>query len=101
MDIDRRYYHSNVGLPPSLQYSEIDIKPGYQKLCGTKALQYVRFRHTDSDFVRGDRQQDFLGQAKGQFGLSDVLGDRKKLVEIFSQLHAHRHPHELARSCAC
>ena len=44
----------------------------------------MRFRHTDSDFVRGARQQDFLGQAKSQFGLSEILGDRKKLVEIFS-----------------
>ena len=83
-DIDRRYYHSNAGLPPRLQYSEINIKPGYQKLCGTRALEYVRFRHTDSDFVRAARQQDFLGQAKSQFGLSDLLGDRKKLVKIFS-----------------
>jgi len=83
-DIDRRYYHSNAGLPVSQHYAEIDIKPGYQKLCGTRALEYVRFRHTDSDFVRGARQQDFLGQAKSQFGLSEVLGDRKKLVEIFS-----------------
>ncbi len=83
-DIDRRYYHSNVGLAPSAQYSEINIKPGYQKLCGTRALEFVRYRHTDSDFVRAARQQDFLRQAKGQFGLSEILGDRKKLVEIFS-----------------
>ncbi len=84
-DIDRRYYHSNEGLPASQHYAEINIKPGYQKLCGTRALEYVRFRHTDSDFVRGARQQEFLGQAKSQFGLSEVLGDRKKLVEIFSR----------------
>ena len=45
----------------------------------------MRFRHTDSDFVRAARQQDFLGQAKDQFGLSDLLGDRKELVEIFSR----------------
>lgn len=84
-DVDRRYYHSNVGLPPSAQYAEIDIKPGYQKLCGTKALEFVRFRHNDSDFVRSARQQDFLRQAKDQIGLSEVLGDRKELVRIFSR----------------
>ena len=44
----------------------------------------MRFRHEDSDFVRAARQQDFLGQAKDQFGLSDILGDRKQLVDIFS-----------------
>ena len=35
-DVDRRYYHSNVGVPPEEQYAEIDIQPGYQKLCGKK-----------------------------------------------------------------
>ena len=85
VDVDRRYYHSNAGLPPSLQYSEIDIKPGYQLLCGTKALAYVRYRHTDSDFVRSARQQDFLRQAKGQFSLSSILGDRTELVKIFAR----------------
>ena len=42
----------------------IDLKPGYQKLCGQDALDYVRFRHDDSDFVRAARQQEFLRQAK-------------------------------------
>jgi len=84
-DVDRRYYHSNAGLPPSLQYSEIDIKPGYQLLCGAKALSYVRYRHTDSDFVRAARQQDFLRQAKAQFSLGSILGDRTELVKIFAR----------------
>lgn len=84
-DIDRRYYHSNVGLAPDQQYAEINVKPGYQKLCGRRALEFVRYRHTDSDFVRAARQQDFLRQAKGQIGLSELLGDRKELVRIFSR----------------
>ena len=46
------------------QYAEIDVKAGYQKLCGQKALDYVRFRHTDTDLVRAARQQDFLRDAK-------------------------------------
>ena len=64
VDVDRRYYHSNVGVPPSEQYSEINIQPGYQLLCGKKALQYVRYRHTDTDLVRSARQQDFLSAAR-------------------------------------
>ncbi len=84
-DVDKRYYHSNVGLAPAAQYAEIDLKPGYQKLCGQKALDYVRYRHGDSDFVRSARQQDFLRQAKDQFGLSSLLGDRKELVKIFAR----------------
>ena len=50
VDVDRRYYHSNA--ESSEEYSEINIKPGYQLLCGKKALQYVRYRHTDTDLVR-------------------------------------------------
>jgi polyisoprenyl-teichoic acid--peptidoglycan teichoic acid transferase len=85
VDVDHRYYHSNTGLAPAAQYAEIDIKPGYQKLCGQKSLDLVRFRHTDSDFVRSARQQDFLRQAKGQFSLSSLLGDRQELVRIFAR----------------
>lgn len=87
-DVDRRYYHSNAGLPATAQYAEIDIKPGYQKLCGSKSLDYVRYRHTDSDPVRSARQQDFLRQAKTQFSLSSIFGNRKQLVDIFSRYTA-------------
>ncbi|MDX6733011.1 MAG: polyisoprenyl-teichoic acid--peptidoglycan teichoic acid transferase, partial [Baekduia sp.] len=62
-DVDRRYYHSNLGLPVSAHYAEIDVRPGYQELCGQRALDYVRFRHADSDIVRAARQQDFLRAA--------------------------------------
>lgn len=85
VDVDHRYYHSNAGLAPSQQYAEIDIPPGYQRMCGQTALSYVRYRHTDSDFVRAARQQDFLRQAKGQFAVSSILGDRKELVRIFAR----------------
>jgi polyisoprenyl-teichoic acid--peptidoglycan teichoic acid transferase len=83
VDIDRRYYHSNEGLAPSAQYAEINIPPGYQKLCGQKALDYVRYRHGDNDFIRSARQQDFLRQAKEQISLGQLFGDRKELVRIF------------------
>lgn len=74
-DVDRRYYHSNLGLPPAAQYAEIDIQPGYQKLCGQRALDYVRFRHADSDVVRAARQQGFLRNAKDQIGASKLLSN--------------------------
>jgi LCP family protein required for cell wall assembly len=82
-DIDRRYYHSNAGLPPSAQYAEIDIDPGYQRLCGQKALDYVRFRHADSDLVRAARQQDFLRAIKDQVASSSLIDDRDELTDIF------------------
>ena len=28
VDVDRRYYHSNLGLPVSQHYAEIDVSPG-------------------------------------------------------------------------
>ena len=58
IDVDREYYN-----PSGTSYAAIDIKPGYQKLVGSDALSYVRFRHTDSDLFRSARQQDFLRQA--------------------------------------
>src|SRR5947209_18866020 len=51
--VDRRYYHSNIGLAAGDTYDEIDIQPGYQRLCGDDALHYVRYRHADTDLVRG------------------------------------------------
>ena len=63
VDVDRRYFHSNDGVPPSEHYAEINIQPGYQALCGFNALEYVRYRHTDNDIVRAARQQDFLRRA--------------------------------------
>jgi hypothetical protein len=65
-------------------YATIDLRPGYQLLCGQDSLDYVRFRHLDDDFVRAARQQDFLRQAKGQIGVSKALGDRRALLKIFS-----------------
>ncbi len=82
VDIDRRYFNDRGG--PN-GYATIDIEPGYQKLCGSDSLDYVRYRHTDDDFVRAARQQDFLRQAKDQVGLGKVFGDRKQLLKIFGQ----------------
>lgn len=84
-DVDRRYYHSNEGLPASEQYAEINIQPGYQLLCGKKALQYVRYRHTDTDIVRSARQQAFIGNARNQVSLNDLLFGQSDLTEIFTE----------------
>ncbi|HEY1355919.1 MAG TPA: LCP family protein [Solirubrobacterales bacterium] len=85
IDVDRRYYHSNAGLPVSEQYSEINIKPGYQLLCGKKALQYVRYRHTDTDLVRAGRQQDFLSDARERVPVADLVLDKHQLIDIFTE----------------
>jgi LCP family protein required for cell wall assembly len=82
VDVDRRYLHSNVGVPVSRRYDAIDIQPGYQRLCGIDALDYVRFRHADSDLVRAARQQDFLRAAKDQISTSRMIDDLSKLGQI-------------------
>src|SRR5260221_5139713 len=84
-DIDRRYFHSNVGVPPSEQYSEINIQPGYQLLCGKKALEYVRYRHTDTDLVRSARQQGFITSARQGISLQDLVFDQTGLIDIFTK----------------
>jgi LCP family protein required for cell wall assembly len=84
-DVDRRYFHSNEGVPAAEQYSEIDIQPGYQLLCGKKALEYVRYRHTDTDLVRSARQQDFISAARERVSLQDLVFDQSGLIDIFTK----------------
>ena len=84
-DVDRRYFHSNAGLPAELQYSEINVQPGYQLLCGKKALQYVRYRHTDTDLVRSSRQQDFISAARQRISIKDLVLDQTGLIDIFTK----------------
>jgi LCP family protein required for cell wall assembly len=86
-DVDHRYYN-NTALT---DYSSIDLQPGYEKLCGPQALQFVRFRHTDSDLVRNARQQDFVRWAKGQYGVDNLILNRDKLLRIFGA-HAQTDP---------
>jgi len=83
VDIDRRYFNDNSGPGPG--YAAINVEAGYQKLCGQDALDFVRFRHEDSDFVRGARQQDFLKEAKDQVGVQKILDDRKAFARLFGK----------------
>ena len=52
VDVDRRYYNDNTTAAPGEAYATIDVQPGYQKLKGQDALDYVRYRHGDNDFFR-------------------------------------------------
>jgi polyisoprenyl-teichoic acid--peptidoglycan teichoic acid transferase len=84
-DVDRRYYHSNEGVPPSEQYAEINVTPGYQLMCGKQALDYVRYRHTDTDIVRSARQQDFLSAARQRISVQDIVFDGEELIDVFTE----------------
>ena len=89
VDVDRRYYHSNEGLPAALQYDEINIQPGYQKLCGRDALDYVRYRHTDTDLVRAARQQDFLRLARQRVPPSELFRELTGEGDLVDTFTAH------------
>jgi LCP family protein required for cell wall assembly len=77
VDIDRRYYNKNTG-SIATNYANIDLQPGYQHLTGKKALDFVRFRHTDSDLFRLARQQSFVSAIRQQvahsFGPTSIPG---------------------------
>ncbi len=78
VNVDHRYLHENNGSPEE-NYSEINLQPGYQKLCYEKALSYVRYRHDDSDFVRVARQQDFIRDLREQVPASNLIGEIDKV----------------------
>lgn len=90
-DVERRYFNQN-GQPGSGDYSNIDLKAGYQSLCGADALSYVRFRHQDNDIYRITRQQAFLRELKHKLDLTTVgtnfvslVNDVADSVKIVSQ----------------
>ncbi|MCS6919643.1 MAG: LCP family protein [Fimbriimonadales bacterium] len=59
IEVEKRMrYHDNWG------DLHVDLQPGLQHLNGKQALGYVRFRHTDSDFHRIERQQKFMRAVK-------------------------------------
>ncbi|HVR06070.1 MAG TPA: LCP family protein [Solirubrobacteraceae bacterium] len=78
VNVDHRYFNENIGTPET-DYSNINLQPGYQKLCYENALAYVRYRHEDSDFVRVARQQDFLRALREQ--VSPELGQIDEIAK--------------------
>ena len=80
IDVDRRYLNTNAGLSPAFGYATINLQPGYQLLTGGSALDYVRFRHTDSDFYRVARQQQFVKAMKYQLAHNFSIAKVPKIV---------------------
>jgi polyisoprenyl-teichoic acid--peptidoglycan teichoic acid transferase len=88
--VDQRYYNHNDLLGDATNFSNIDMQPGYQKMCGgdggaNSALAFVRYRHTDTDQVRNARQQDFLRWTKDQFSSTYLLNNYGKLAKDFGK----------------
>lgn len=86
MDVDRRYFNDRGG---DFGFATINLFPGYQKLGGYQALDFVRYRHTDSDLYRVARQQLFVRAFKdqikasaGPLELPEVIKTITKNVEV-------------------
>ncbi len=84
VDVDRRYFNDNAGAGYGQNYAVINVEPGYQRMCGSTALDYVRYRHTDNDIVRAARQQDFLRQIRSQLDTGKLIDNSSKLIDIFA-----------------
>jgi LCP family protein required for cell wall assembly len=84
VDVDKLYFNDNSTAAWGEAYDPIDIDPGYQKLNGPDALAFVRYRHTDSDFMRIKRQQLFLRDAKSQSMKWGNITRIPELVDIFA-----------------
>jgi LCP family protein required for cell wall assembly len=80
MDIDRRYFNDNSRGGPT--FPPIDLQPGYQELTGRQALSFVRYRHTDSDLYRIERQRLFMRALKERLSSSFKLTAIPKVTGV-------------------
>ena len=94
MDVDRRYYNRNTG-SYATNFANINLQPGYQRLGGGSALEYVRYRHTDSDLYRLARQQQFVRSFKEQVAKSFSITKLQAIVKTVT------HNVEVAACKAC
>lgn len=81
MDVDRRYFNDRGG---DFGYATINLFPGYQRLGGYQALDFVRYRHTDSDLYRVARQQLFVRAFKDQIKSTTSPLDLPKVVKTIT-----------------
>lgn len=82
LDVDHRYYNDQGG-PGG--YAVINLRPGYQRLNGTQALDFVRFRHTDSDIHRNARQQQFVRAFKDQIRTGFSVTKLPSVIEVITK----------------
>jgi LCP family protein required for cell wall assembly len=79
LDIDRRYENLQGG-----DYATINLWPGYQRLKGWQALDFVRYRHTDSDLTRLGRQQQFVKAMKQV--VRHKFRDPRNVIEVVNAM---------------
>jgi LCP family protein required for cell wall assembly len=82
VDVDHRYFNDNAN---GENYATIDLHSGYQHLNGNQALDYARFRHTDSDLYRVVRQQNFVKALKQQVSTNWSLAKIPSIVNTITK----------------
>jgi polyisoprenyl-teichoic acid--peptidoglycan teichoic acid transferase len=82
MTVDKRYYHVNE--PGGEQYFEINLQPGYQRLCGKQALEFVANRHESTSLIRDARDQRFLLEVKAEYGAT-LFENRERFEHILGK----------------
>src|SRR3954470_18305520 len=82
IDVDRRYFNDHTG---PFGYAAINLQAGYQRLSGKQALDFVRYRHTDSDLYRVARQQMFVRAFKDQIKASAGPLDLPKVIKTITK----------------
>jgi len=63
----------------------IHLMPGMQHLNGTQAMGFVRFRHSDSDFVRTRRQQALIAALKSKLREPSALAKIGPLLDTIDR----------------
>ena len=63
----------------------IHLKPGFQHLDGRQAMGFVRFRHSDNDLVRVQRQQTLIAALKGKLRQPQTLAKIGPLLDTIDQ----------------
>jgi LCP family protein required for cell wall assembly len=82
IDVDRRYFNDNSNPGVEGTFPPIDLQPGYQQVSGRGALSFVRYRHTDSDLYRIERQKIFMRALNERLASSFKLTAIPKLTKI-------------------
>ena len=79
IEVERRMYYRDRS-----QGLLIDLQPGFQRLDGEQAMEYVRFRHdATGDLGRVARQREFLRAVAGRLLAPEMVSRIPRLIDVF------------------
>ena len=84
MDIDRRYYNKNTGAGYN-DFANINLQPGYQRVTGGAALDFVRFRHTDSTSTGSRASRSSCARSSSRSRTTSTPLDLPKIVSTITK----------------